>query len=96
MSSEGSVVSALQAQEMYFSAAGPSMAIICMENISLFYGTSQARLHNYFKQVSLRRSWFFKKFMLPHIDQDRMDSYQTVSVLGEKVVHGPTLPPSEL
>lgn len=93
---QGAVISALQAQEMYFSAAGPSMAVLCLENVSRFYGSSQARLHNYFKQVSLRRTWFFKKFMLPHIDQDRMDSFQTVSVLGEKIVHGPALPPSEL
>lgn len=90
--SDGRPVTALQAEEMYFSAAGPSMYIILSESISKFYTVSQVRLHNYWKQVSVRRSWFFKKFVEPNVEEKIRDEWAVKSVFGEKTVYGPALP----
>eukprot|EP00758_Cryptobia_borreli_P003455 Tbor_TRINITY_DN3756_c0_g1::TRINITY_DN3756_c0_g1_i1::g.2338::m.2338 len=92
----GEVITALQAEEMYFSAAGPSMLLVTEDSLTKFYTSAQVRLHNYWKQVSVRRSWFFKKYIEPNVDQEISDRFRLKSVLGEKVVYGPVLPPSEL
>lgn len=61
----GQPVSALQAEEMYFSVAGPAVAQVLEEDIMSFYNKAQVRLHNYWKQVSVRRSWYFKNYVDP-------------------------------
>lgn len=89
---EGTPVTALQAEEMYFSAAGPAMLEIAEENLVLFYRKAQVRLHNYWKQVSVRRTWFFRKFIAPQIEETVRDEWRTKSIFGEKVVYGPRIP----
>lgn len=89
---QGTPVTAIQAEEMYFSAAGPAMLEIMEENVLDFYCKAQVRLHNYWKQVSVRRTWFFKKFMEPNIEESIADEWRTKSVFGEKVVYGPRMP----
>lgn len=88
---EGTPVTALQAEEMYFSGAGPAMLQITEENLMSFYCKAQVRLHNYWKQTSLRRSWFFRKFIEPQVDNEVADEWRTRSLFGEKVVHGPQM-----
>jgi hypothetical protein len=61
----GQPVTALQAEEMYYSVAGPAVTLILEESLTSFYNRSQVRLHNYWKQVSTRRSWYFKKYIEP-------------------------------
>mmetsp|Transcript_47013 Transcript_47013/g.144929 ORF Transcript_47013/g.144929 Transcript_47013/m.144929 type:complete len:345 (-) Transcript_47013:212-1246(-) len=61
----GTPISALQAEEMYFSVAGPAVSQVLEESIMTFYNKSQVRLHNYWKQISQRRSWYFKKYVEP-------------------------------
>lgn len=68
----GQPVTALQAEEMYYSVAGPAVTMMLEESIISFYNKSQIRLHNYWKQISVRRSWYFKKYvdpMGPSIDE---------------------------
>ncbi|EPY26168.1 hypothetical protein STCU_06287 [Strigomonas culicis] len=89
---EGVPITALQAEEMYFSAAGPAMLEITEENLLLFYRKAQVRLHNYWKQISVRRTWFFRKFIEPQIDETVKDEWRTKSIFGEKVVYGPKIP----
>ncbi|EKF31102.1 hypothetical protein MOQ_005072 [Trypanosoma cruzi marinkellei] len=82
-------VTALEAEEMYFSAAGPSMLEVLEESIVKFYAKSQVRLHNYWKQVSVRRSWFFKKFIEPKVEERLREEWQMKSLFGEKIMYGP-------
>jgi len=89
---EGKPITALQAEEMYFSAAGPSMLMLLDESITNFYKQSQVRAHNYWKQVSVRRTWFFKKFIEPRVDEAVREEWSQRSVFGETVKLGPELP----
>lgn len=89
---EGTPVTAVQAEEMYYSAAGPAMLEITEESLMGFYCKAQAHLHNYWKQLSVRRSWFFRKFIEPQIDEEVKDEWRLKSVFGEKVVYGPNAP----
>jgi hypothetical protein len=89
---QGQPITALQAEEMYFSLAGPSMYLILQESIQKFYNKSQVRLRNYWKQVSVRRTWFFKKFVEPNIDEHLREKFAGRSVFGEAVYQGPELP----
>jgi hypothetical protein len=82
----GSPVTAVQAEEMYFSAAGPAMKLELEASIMDFYLKSKRRMHNYWKQVSVRRSWFFTKFVQPRIPEDVAEEWSGASVFGEKVV----------
>lgn len=82
---EGTPVSAIQAEEMYFSASAPASTIILSEAITCFYAQAQARLHNYFKQVSVRRTWFFRKYIEPMGEPGDAQKYEKFSVLGELV-----------
>ena len=61
----GTPISAIQAEEMYFSVAGPAVAQVLEESVMTFYNQAQVRLHNYWKQTSTRRSWYFKKYVDP-------------------------------
>ena len=61
----GRAVSALQAEEMYYAMSAPAMTIILEESICTYYLKTQAVLHNYWGQISKRRSWFYKKFIQP-------------------------------
>lgn len=90
----GEPVTALQAEEMYFSAAGPAMLIVLEESITKFYCQAQVRMHNYWKQVSVRRSWFFKKFIEPRVEAHIKESFSPRSVFGEQIKYGPD--PQEL
>ena len=65
----GKAISALQAEEMYYSMSAPAMAIILEESICTFYTKTQAVLHNYWGQISKRRSWFYKKFIAPTVEK---------------------------
>ncbi|KEG09384.1 hypothetical protein DQ04_05311030 [Trypanosoma grayi] len=85
----GRPVTALEAEEMYFSAAGPSMLEVLEESVVNFYAKSQVRLHNYWKQVSVRRAWFFRKFIEPKVDEQVRDEWRLKSLFGEKLVYGP-------
>lgn len=90
---DGEPVTAIQAEEMYFSAAGPSMLMVLEENMTRFYMKSQTRLHNYWKQVSVRRSWFYKKFVEPRVDTELREEWRTKSVFGEAIKYGPAMEP---
>ena len=81
----GNPISALQAEEMYFSSAGPAMKQVLEGSIVEFYCRSRTRLHNYWKQVSLRRSWFYTKFIKPNVDEEVTDEWRAASVFGERV-----------
>lgn len=83
---QGTPVTALEAEEMYFSACGPAMRTVMEESIIGFYMKSKARLHNYWKQVSTRRSWFYTKFIQPQVPEQLTDEWRTASVFGEKIV----------
>lgn len=85
----GKPVTALEAEEMYFSAAGPAMLQVLEKSIVDFYAKSQTRLHNYWKQVSVRRAWFFKKFIEPKVDERLLEEWQMKSIFGEKLKYGP-------
>lgn len=89
---KGTPVTALQTEEMYYSGAGPAMLEITEDNIVKFYSKAQVRLHNYWKQVSVRRTWFYRKFVEPQVDEKIKEEWQTKSVFGEKVVYGPRAP----
>lgn len=94
----GAPLSAVQAEEMYFSATGPAMATVTEENITAFYNAAQARMHNYWKQVSERRAWFFKKF-LARTEQDllRAKESESASLFGEQTItaiHVPNTAPA--
>lgn len=89
---QGTPVTALQAEEMYFSGAGPAMLQTTEENIVLFYRKAQARLHNYWKQVSVRRTWFYRKFVEPQVDDHLKDEWQSKSIFGERIFIGPQPP----
>mmetsp|Transcript_29763 Transcript_29763/g.46020 ORF Transcript_29763/g.46020 Transcript_29763/m.46020 type:complete len:240 (-) Transcript_29763:11-730(-) len=69
--SDGKLVNALQAEEMYYSVSAPAITVILEESISSFYTKSQADLHNYWGQVSRRRSWFYKKYIAPESREGR-------------------------
>nr|CCD11904.1 unnamed protein product [Trypanosoma congolense IL3000] len=86
---EGRPVTALEAEEMYFSAAGPAMTQVLEESITKFYCKAQARLHNYWKQVSVRRAWFFRRFIEPKIDEQIREEWRLKSIFGEKLLYGP-------
>ncbi|KAH9599460.1 hypothetical protein LSM04_002374 [Trypanosoma melophagium] len=85
----GRPVTALEAEEMYFSAAGPAMLQVLEESVIRFYTKSQVRLHNYWKQVSVRRAWFFRRFIEPEVDEQIRDAWQMKSIFGEKLNYGP-------
>ncbi|KAG5477058.1 hypothetical protein LSCM1_05398 [Leishmania martiniquensis] len=89
---QGRPVTALQAEEMYFSGAGPAMLEITEEQLMKFYCKAQARLHNYWKQVSMRRTWFYRKFIEPEVDERVMDEWRGRPIFGEKLLYGPQLP----
>ncbi|KAG5502916.1 hypothetical protein JKF63_04689 [Porcisia hertigi] len=93
LKNQGQPVTALQAEEMYFSGAGPAMLEITEEQLMSFYCKAQVRLHNYWKQVSMRRSWFYRKFIEPEVEERVMDEWRTRPIFGEKIVYGPQ--PSE-
>ncbi|KNH07499.1 hypothetical protein XU18_2031 [Perkinsela sp. CCAP 1560/4] len=59
----GKPVNALQAEEMYYSVSAPAIAVELEESVCSFYTKSQVDLHDYWGQVSRRRSWFYKKFI---------------------------------
>lgn len=82
---EGKVLTALQAEEMYFSAAGPAMATIFQESFTGSYIKTKVRQHNYWKQISTRRTWFFRKYIEPQAPKDNAARMQQFSVLGEAV-----------
>ncbi|EPY37359.1 hypothetical protein AGDE_06575 [Angomonas deanei] len=88
----GEPVTALQTEEMYFSAAGPAMLEIMEENLITFYAKSRVRLHNYWKQISVRRTWFYRKFIEPQVDEEVGDEWRVKSIFGERIVHGPRAP----
>ncbi|KAG5500260.1 hypothetical protein JIQ42_04595 [Leishmania sp. Namibia] len=92
LKNQGKPVTALQAEEMYFSGAGPAMLEITEDQLMKFYCKAQVRLHNYWKQVSMRRSWFYRKFIEPEVDERVMDEWRGRSVFGEKLLYGPQLP----
>lgn len=94
LKNQGRPVTALEAEEMYFSGAGPAMLEITEEQLMAFYCKAQVRLHNYWKQVSMRRSWFYKKFIEPEVEDKVLDEWRVRSVFGEKIVYGPQ-PPDE-
>ncbi|KAK7194542.1 cytochrome c oxidase assembly protein [Novymonas esmeraldas] len=89
LKNQGRPVTALQTEEMYFSGAGPAMLEITEEQLMQFYCKAQVRLHNYWKQVSLRRTWFYRKFIEPEVEERVMDEWRMRSIFGEKVVYGP-------
>ncbi|CAC9494805.1 conserved hypothetical protein [Leishmania infantum JPCM5] len=89
LKNEGKPVTALQAEEMYFSGAGPAMLEVTEEQLMKFYCKAQVRLHNYWRQVSMRRTWFYRKFIEPEVEERVMDEWRARSVFGEKVVYGP-------
>lgn len=89
---KGTPVTALQTEEMYYSGAGPAMLEVTEEAITAFYTKAQVRLHNYWKQVSVRRTWFYRKFVEPRVDEDIKEEWRIKSVFGEKVVYGPSAP----
>jgi hypothetical protein len=85
----GQPINAVQAEEMYYSVAGPATAIVLEESIMSFYNQSQVRLHNYWKQISLRRSWYYKKYVEPigktaeELASERGQSPADWSIFGE-------------
>lgn len=85
MRKEGAAITALQAEEMYFSSAGPAMYLILNESISGFYTKAQVRLHNYWKQVSVRRTWFYKTVIEPRVPKEESDLFRARSIMGERV-----------
>ena len=62
---EGNPLTSIEAEEMYFSATGVATFNILQDSIKTFYNKNQVRLHNYWKQVSQRRSWFFRQYVEP-------------------------------
>lgn len=94
MANNGIAVTAVQAEEMYFSGAGPAMLLILEESIYEFYTKSQTRLHNYWKQVSVRRSWFYKKHIEPHVNTEVVESAKLKPVFGDKIIFGPDAAPN--
>lgn len=80
---KGDPLTAMQAEEMYFSVAAPAMWETVEDSIYKYYNTARARIHNYWKQVSLRRSWYFKKYIQPTIDTERSVLMKDSSVFGE-------------
>nr|CCC46927.1 conserved hypothetical protein, fragment [Trypanosoma vivax Y486] len=88
---EGRPVTALEAEEMYFSAAGPAMLEVLEASVVGFYSKAQARLHNYWKQVSVRRAWFFRRFIEPKVEEEVREAWRLKSVFGEKLTYGPEL-----
>ena len=85
MSDLGTPIDALQAEEMYFSASGPAIATVVNESVTDFYLKAQARMHNYWKQVSVRRTWFFRKYIEPQAPKGSAEASQYFSVFGERV-----------
>eukprot|EP00759_Apiculatamorpha_spiralis_P000697 PhF_6_TR10275/c0_g1_i1/m.15925 len=82
----GRAVTALEAEEMYFSASAPAISLIMEDSITSFYTKTQVRLHNYWKQVSQRRSWFYKKYILSEVDEASKGAFnQDISLFGETV-----------
>lgn len=81
----GQPLSAVQAEEMYFSATGPAMAQVVEANVLTFYNHVQVRLHNYWKQVAERRSWYFKKYVASTDDaMKRAVQSEQYSLFGEQ------------
>lgn len=91
----GEPVTALQAEEMYFSAAGPAMYLVMNDSIRGYYSKQRNRMHNYWKQVSVRRSWFYKKFVEPRVPSEQADAFRAVSIMGERVELGAEPKPEE-
>ena len=86
MRKKGQSVTALQAEEMYFSVSAPAMTVILEESLSSFYSRTQAHLHNYWKQVSKRRSWYFKKYLSRQDTENKTNTEATsdgTGLLGE-------------
>ena len=87
----GKPVTAIQAEEMYFSASAPAITTIMEESLTSFYARTQTSMHDYWKQVSLRRSWFFKNYLVDkeqgssNAVEEAVSMSAKVSVLGEKV-----------
>jgi hypothetical protein len=82
---DGTVVDAVQAEEMYFSASGPALLTCVRDSVSDFYIKSKVRMHNYWKQVSVRRTWFFRKYIEPQYPKGSAEHAKQLSVFGEVV-----------
>eukprot|EP00760_Papus_ankaliazontas_P002764 PhM_4_TR11256/c0_g1_i1/m.69962 len=81
---QGVPVSAVQAEEMYFSISAPAITQIMENSIADFYAKTQARCHNYWKQIAQRRAWFFNKYVAPAGSKPSSPvSNDGVSIFGE-------------
>ena len=80
---DGQAITAVQAEEMYFSAVAPIMTDVLKESFTKFYIRNRIRMHNYWKQVSVRRSWFYKKYIKPHANTQETGE---ISEFNEKVI----------
>jgi hypothetical protein len=79
----GNPITAIQAEEMFFSVAGPAMHQVLEDSLYRFYNNTQVRVHNYWKQIAARRAWFFKKYVEPRITDADRDRVQGASLFGE-------------
>lgn len=92
---KGEPVTAVQAEEMYFSIAGPATLQILQDSVTGFYNQAQVRLHNYWKQVSHRRTWYYRKYVADKDVSGNVVPLQTpgdISIFGETTVPTVTSP----
>jgi hypothetical protein len=80
---EGAPMTAMQAEEMYFSVSGPAIHMVLEDSALKFYNQVQVRVHNYFKQVGTRRAWFFNKYIDAEGTPGTAGQFKGMSVLGE-------------
>ena len=89
---QGAPLSSIEAEEMYFSATGVATYNILHDSIKTFYNKQQIRLHNYWKQVSQRRTWFYRRYIEPApMPANAPPGYQTASAVGGGGGDGPSL-----
>jgi hypothetical protein len=79
----GEPLTALQAEEMYFSVAAPAMAEVIEDSLWGYYNSARVRIHNYWKQLSIRRSWYFKRYIEPTVDKTQSATMRDASIFGE-------------
>ena len=79
----GEPVTAIQAEEMYFSVCAPAMSQVIEDALWSYYNGARVRIHNYWKQVSIRRTWYYKKFIEPSVDPSQSAMMRDSSIFGE-------------
>lgn len=79
----GQPVTALEAEEMYFSVAAPAMMQTVEDSLWAYYNAARVRMHNYWKQVSVRRTWYFRKYIEPSVDTSMSTVMKDASIFGE-------------